>query len=318
MSWKVRAAQALGRNLREALPETALVAVATADEDGYSVELSDGCHSDGRFEIGSITKTMTGAVLASLADDGIVGIGDEIGRWLDAGRNADITLRQLATHTSGLPRLSPSHVLGAPDPYEFLTAAVAEEELRRTPPRPREAEHDYSNFGFQLLGVVLERADGAPIRAAAPADGVRPPRHVLYRRARARLRRNQDHGHLPGCAGQTLEWLPLGSRRCRGKRRGHGALPVRVPVPTGLRGRSCDPGSPATALRDRPAPVGGAGVGARPARLSWPRRRNVRLPLHARDQAHDAASRSGVCQRAGRPRPGAGCPDLARRRIGER
>jgi serine-type D-Ala-D-Ala carboxypeptidase/endopeptidase len=162
VSWRVRAAQALSRNFRDVLPETAFVAVATADEDGYSVELSDECPADGRFEIGSITKTMTGAVLASLADDGIVGFDDEIGRWLDAGHNADITVRQLATHTSGLPRLSPSHVLGAPDPYDFLTAAVAEEELRRTPCRPREAEHDYSNFGFQLLGMVLERAAGAP------------------------------------------------------------------------------------------------------------------------------------------------------------
>jgi D-alanyl-D-alanine-carboxypeptidase/D-alanyl-D-alanine-endopeptidase len=162
VSWRVRAAQALSRNVRDVLAQTALVAVATADGDGYSVELNDGCPADGRFEIGSITKTMTGAVLASLADDGIVGIDDEIGRWLDAGRNADITVRQLATHTSGLPRLSPSHVLGAPDPYAFLTAAVAEEELRRTPCRPRETEHDYSNFGFQLLGMVLERADGAP------------------------------------------------------------------------------------------------------------------------------------------------------------
>ena len=128
----MRAAQALSRDVRDVLAQTALVAVATADEDGYSVELNDGCPADGRFEIGSITKTMTGAVLASLADDGIVGIDDEIGRWLDAGRNADITVRQLATHTSGLPRLSPSHVLGAPDPYDFLTAAVAEGELRRT------------------------------------------------------------------------------------------------------------------------------------------------------------------------------------------
>jgi serine-type D-Ala-D-Ala carboxypeptidase/endopeptidase len=144
------------------LPEPALVAVVTADDDGYSVDLSDGCPADGRFEIGSITKTMTGAVLASLADDGIVGLDDEIGRWLDAGRNAEITLRQLATHTSGLPRLSPSHLPGAPDPYEFLTPAAAEEELRRVPWKPRGLEHDYSNFGFQLLGLVLELAGGNP------------------------------------------------------------------------------------------------------------------------------------------------------------
>ena len=160
MSWRVASSRALAHNLRAALPDPAVVAVATADDEGYTVELTDGCPADGRFEIGSITKTMTGMVLASLVDDGIVGRDDEIGRWLDAGVHADITLMQLATHTSGLPRLSPSHLVGVPDPYEFLTPDVAEEELRRTPWRPRDAEHDYSNFGFQILGLALERADG--------------------------------------------------------------------------------------------------------------------------------------------------------------
>jgi CubicO group peptidase (beta-lactamase class C family) len=129
------------------------VAIA-ADDDGYTVELSEDCAPDGRFEIGSPTKTMTGLVLASLVDDGIVAFDDEIDRWLDAGDNANITLRQLATHTSG----SPGHTGGAPDPCAFLTAEVAEYELRKSPTRPRGVEWDYSNFGFQVLSLVLERA----------------------------------------------------------------------------------------------------------------------------------------------------------------
>jgi serine-type D-Ala-D-Ala carboxypeptidase/endopeptidase len=157
----VRTARALAEGLGRGLPQTAVVCAATADHEGYSVETVGQCPAGGRFELGSITKTMTGIVLASLADDGIVHLDDEIGRWLDAGDNAGITLEQLATHTSGLPRLSPSHVLGAPDPYAFLTADVAEAELRRTPGRPRGVERDYSNFGFQVLGLVLERADRA-------------------------------------------------------------------------------------------------------------------------------------------------------------
>ncbi|WP_370365772.1 serine hydrolase domain-containing protein [Catenulispora sp. GP43] len=158
----MRAAQQLvdGLHTPPRLPEIAAVCAVAADHEAFSVHLSDGCPVDGRFEIGSITKTMTGILLASLADDGIVHLDDEIGRWLDAGDNADITLAQLATHTSGLPRLSPSHVPGAPDPYAFLTADVAEAELRAAPRKPRGVEHDYSNFGFQILGLVLERADG--------------------------------------------------------------------------------------------------------------------------------------------------------------
>ncbi len=160
MSWNELSGRVLMAGIRPNLPKTALAAVVAADHDGHSVELSDGCPAGGRFEIGSITKTMTGVVLASLVDDGIVRSDDEIGRWLNAGQNADITLEQLATHTSGLPRVSPSHVHGTPDPYDFLTAEVAEAELRQTPVKSRGVEHDYSNFGFQVLGLVLERAEG--------------------------------------------------------------------------------------------------------------------------------------------------------------
>lgn len=162
VSWATAATRALIRGLAPSVPHGAALGVVAVDDEGHRVELSDGCPRDGRFEIGSITKTMTGALLASLVDDGIVGLDDEIGRWLDAGPNADITLRQLATHTSGLPRLSPGHVTGVPDPYAFLTAGAAERELRGSPVKPRGVEHDYSNFGFQVLGLVLERADGRP------------------------------------------------------------------------------------------------------------------------------------------------------------
>ena len=162
----------LTETVAPAVPAPAVVAAVAADEDGYAVKLSDDCPLDGRFEIGSITKTMTGTVLAALADDGIITFDDEIGRWLDAGRNRGITLVQLATHTSGLPRLPPGHNPGAPDPYAFLTAEVAERELRLIEPRPRGVEWDYSNFGFQVLSLALERAAGA-------AFGLLLDRHVF-------------------------------------------------------------------------------------------------------------------------------------------
>lgn len=159
MSWAEITVRELIATLRSGLPRGAAIAVAAVDADSGRSR-TDGAPDDARFEIGSITKTMTGTVLASLVDDGIVELRDEIGRWLDAGPNGDITVGELATHTSGLPRLSPSHLPGAPDPYAFLTAEVAEQELRRVPARTAAvADHDYSNFGYQLLGLVLERAD---------------------------------------------------------------------------------------------------------------------------------------------------------------
>ena len=162
MSWAETTVRDLITTLRSGLPHGAAIAVAAVDADS-GCSRTDEAPDDARFEIGSITKTMTGTVLASLVDDGIIELRDEIGRWLDAGPNGDITIGELATHTSGLPRLSPSHLPGALDPYAFLTAEVAEQELRRIPARKAAvADHDYSNFGYQLLGLVLERAELRP------------------------------------------------------------------------------------------------------------------------------------------------------------
>jgi len=158
--WRSAAVAGLAGAVGPALPGKAVIAAVAADEGGYAVKLSDDCPLDGRFEIGSMTKTMTGAVLASLVYDGTITFGDTIGRWLDAGQNSDVTLLQLATHTSGLPRLAPGHIAGAADPHAFLTPEAAQHELRLTPRRPRGVEWDYSNFGFQVLSLALERAAG--------------------------------------------------------------------------------------------------------------------------------------------------------------
>lgn len=162
MNWRSTTVERLVDSIGRTIPATAVIAAVAADEAGYAVRLSDSCPLDARFEIGSLTKTMTGIVLASQVTDGVVTLDSRIGQWLDADQNSGITLGQLATHTSGLPRLSPSHRSGTADPYAFLTADVAEHELRLTEPKERGVEWDYSNFGFQVLGLTLERAAGIP------------------------------------------------------------------------------------------------------------------------------------------------------------
>jgi CubicO group peptidase (beta-lactamase class C family) len=118
--------------------------------------------ADGRFEIGSVTKTMTATLVTLLEADGMLRLDDDIGRWLSAGANGGITVRQLATHTSGLPRLAPNLDLRAVDPanpWAGFGFERAEEGLRQAVAAPG-APWLYSNFGYQLLGLVLERASG--------------------------------------------------------------------------------------------------------------------------------------------------------------
>jgi CubicO group peptidase (beta-lactamase class C family) len=135
------------------------VAAVGSGGSGPAFAVTEGLPEGARFEIGSVTKTMTAALLAGLAGDGVLALEDEIGRWLDAGPNGSITLEQLATHTSGLPRLAPNQPVGGPNPYRDFTAERAEEGLRAASRTP-DAGHLYSNFGYQILGLALERASG--------------------------------------------------------------------------------------------------------------------------------------------------------------
>jgi CubicO group peptidase (beta-lactamase class C family) len=166
VEWDSERARAVFEALDGAFPgDGIVVAVAAVDSGGSgpAFAVTEGLPGDARFEIGSITKTMTAALLASLVGDGVLGLDDEIGRWLAAGPHGNITLEQLATHTSGLPRLAPNQPTDEENPYRDFTAERAEEGLRAADRTP-DAGHLYSNFGYQLLGLVLERASGQRYR----------------------------------------------------------------------------------------------------------------------------------------------------------
>lgn len=164
MTWGERAAHALAETLAGWFTVDGVAAAAAAvDASGTEVAARPAdLRADARFEIGSVTKTMTAAVLASLAADGALALDDPIGRWLSAGPHGAITIRQLATHTSGLPAMAPNRRFLQADPtnpwagYSFRRA---EEGLRLATVTPG-SPWRYSNLGYQLLGLILQRASG--------------------------------------------------------------------------------------------------------------------------------------------------------------
>jgi CubicO group peptidase (beta-lactamase class C family) len=120
------------------------------------------------YEIGSITKTFTGTLLAELSIAGVVGIDDAVNKYLPENvqlpeRNGDqITLGHLSDHTSSLPRM-PSNFNPAnqADPYvdydkKLLYEYLATVELTRD----IGSKYEYSNLAQGLLGQILADQSG--------------------------------------------------------------------------------------------------------------------------------------------------------------
>ncbi len=213
MAWADEAAQSLAKTFDGSFSASGVVlGAACIDGDGTVSTISPvGSPAESSFEIGSVTKTMTATLTALLAGDDQLRLDDEIGGWLSAGTNGGITVRQLATHTSGLPRLPPNLDLRTVDrsnPWAGFGFERAEEGLRQTtvdPARP----WLYSNFGYQLLALVLERVSGSTYEKLM-ADHLFEPLAMTC----SGIGRSGDAIPLPGHAGngEVPRWdHPLGA-----------------------------------------------------------------------------------------------------------
>jgi CubicO group peptidase (beta-lactamase class C family) len=115
------------------------------------------------YEIGSITKVFTSLILSDMVEEGELSLDDPIDKFLPREvkipmRNGKkITLKHLATHTSGLPRLpenfapkdmsNPYVDYTVEDMYDFLSRYALTRDIG--------AQYEYSNLGVGLLGHIL-------------------------------------------------------------------------------------------------------------------------------------------------------------------
>jgi CubicO group peptidase (beta-lactamase class C family) len=119
------------------------------------------------FELGSITKVVTGLLLAVAVVRGEVTLETPLEECLPGARaRAPITLGRLASHTAGLPRLPLTMlrrraVITLDDPYAATTTDELLAHLARVRVRTDQRLR-YSNFGFALLGQALAAAAGRP------------------------------------------------------------------------------------------------------------------------------------------------------------
>ena len=146
-----------------AVPSAAYVAVGDSTGTAGGFGQAD---PDTVFQVGSVTKALTGLLLADMAERGEVALPDLATRYLARSTPGNITLLDLATHTSGLlsvpPRLWGARLHPA-DPYRGYTAGRLERAARRSlANRLGHRPYRYSNYGYGVLGYLLGQAVGTP------------------------------------------------------------------------------------------------------------------------------------------------------------
>ncbi|OUM45772.1 D-alanyl-D-alanine carboxypeptidase, partial [Bacillus pseudomycoides] len=124
--------------------------------------------TDFRFRIASVTKTFTATVVLQLAGENRLNLDDPIEKWLPGviqGNGYDakqITIRQILNHTSGIAEYSRSKEV---DFFTSTKKSFTAEELVKIglslPPDFAPGKGwSYSNTGYVLLGILIEKVTG--------------------------------------------------------------------------------------------------------------------------------------------------------------
>ena len=130
--------------------------------------------------MGSVSKQFTAASIALLVEQGRISLDDDVHKYVPelADYGKKITVGQLVHHTSGIRdfwALVDAAGMRPDDGYtvaDILTLASRQKHLNFDPG----AEYNYSNTGYVLLGVIVQRVTGktaAPVRGRADLHAAR-------------------------------------------------------------------------------------------------------------------------------------------------
>lgn len=134
------------------------------DEQATALKTTD------RFDIGSISKQFTAMAVLKLVADGRLSLDDKLTAHFPAFPYADMTVRQILSHTSGIPDVLPyyssqlrGNPQGAPITGEDVISVLAKSNL------PAEAlpgtRYSYSNTGYIVLAALVEQVARQPFDA---------------------------------------------------------------------------------------------------------------------------------------------------------
>jgi CubicO group peptidase (beta-lactamase class C family) len=127
------------------------------------------------YEVASLSKQFTAALVLKLVDRGRLSLGDTLGRFFDGLKPEfrGITVEQLLNHTSGLKgdfRGSPEQMAARPITRDSLVALAARDTLATKPG----TKYIYSNTGYMFAGAIVEKLSGKSYAEALRDEIARP------------------------------------------------------------------------------------------------------------------------------------------------
>ena len=124
-----------------------------------------------RYDIGSVSKTVTAHLILRLCEEGLLDISQTVDRFLPLKKGKYPTLYQLLTHTAGYHHLTPIEVTlpqlilrgyARKNPYENCTAKTVIKSLERRRFLRSRVRYGYSDFASAILAVVAEAVTNKP------------------------------------------------------------------------------------------------------------------------------------------------------------
>ncbi|HYI96478.1 MAG TPA: serine hydrolase domain-containing protein [Bryobacteraceae bacterium] len=139
---------------------THLQAIGSADPAG-----TKPLRKDSIFWIASMTKPITGTAILMLQEEGKLSVDDLVGKYIPelgslktpSGKPANLTLKHLMTHTSGLPEATPDESRAAKKLADLIPAYI-NKPMQFDPG----SKWQYCQSGINTLGRIIEVVSGQP------------------------------------------------------------------------------------------------------------------------------------------------------------
>jgi CubicO group peptidase (beta-lactamase class C family) len=127
------------------------------------LEPRQNASADMRYALGSISKQFTASAMLLLQQDGKLRIDDPVGKYIPGlSRGNEVTIRQILSHTSGYQDFWPQDYLMAPMKQDATAQSIMDRWARQPLDFEPGTRWQYSNTGFVLAAMIVEKVSGMP------------------------------------------------------------------------------------------------------------------------------------------------------------